>query len=263
MIMLAGLMVLALAAEAQALPELDRILLPVVTRSAVQGAYGSRWETVITIRNASDRSTFLFPPDCPTSTPERFCAQGVGTEFPAGAVKRVDLQVTSGPISPVLLNVTKSLAHQIFVQLRVRDITRQSESFGTEIPVIRVSDMKIAAGEILDIPRDSRFRLTFRLYADKVDQESELVVRFINQATNEKCEMRFSIPPLPSEIPLGEPVVTPPLYREISDFDSYPELRKAEMIRIEIEPQTPGLRYWAFVSVTNNETQQITTLSVH
>ncbi len=41
------------------------------------------------------------------------------------------------------------------------------------------------------------------------------------------------------------------------------ELHDAQKVRIEIEPQTTGIRYWAFVSVTNNETQQITTLSVH
>jgi hypothetical protein len=266
-IMFLSLMVVAVsaAALAQPLPELERILLPVVTRTPVDGAHGSRWEAVVTVRNASGQSTFLFPPDCPLfpPIPEKFCAQGVGTEFPAGAVKRVDLLVTRGQVSPVFLNVTKSLAHQLFVQLRVHDLTRQSDNFGTEIPVIRSSEMKMTAGEILDIPRDSRFRLAFRLYGDKVERDSEIVVRFVNQTTNQKREMSYSILPQPSGIPPGEPVTVPPLYREIPDFDLYPEMQNAQAIYIEIEPQTPGVRYWAFVSVTNNETQQITTLSVH
>lgn len=34
-----------------------------------------------------------------------------------------------------------------------------------------------------------------------------------------------------------------------------------DTVRAEIEPLTEGLRYWAFVSVTNNETQHVTTIT--
>jgi hypothetical protein len=178
-------------------------------------------------------------------------------------MKRINFFVPDGRVSPVFLNVTKSAADRVFVQLRVHDLSRQGEDFGTEIPVVRTSEMKTTRGEILDIPRDPRFRLTFRLYADKVEHESELVVRFVNETTSENREMHFSISPMPDVIPPGEPITTPPLYREITDFDSYAELHDSERARIEIEPKSTGIRYWAFVSVTNNETQQITTLSVH
>lgn len=30
---------------------------------------------------------------------------------------------------------------------------------------------------------------------------------------------------------------------------------------LEIEPVTPGLRYWAFVTVTNNATSHVTTIT--
>jgi hypothetical protein len=29
-------------------------------------------------------------------------------------------------------------------------------------------------------------------------------------------------------------------------------------LRIEVEPLTPGSRFWAFVSITNNDTQRVT-----
>jgi len=263
--MLTVLALMSLSAVPQTLPEFDRILLPVVTRRPVAGAHNSIWETLVTIRNGSDESVVFFPVDCPLipPTPERFCAQAFGTQLPPGLTQRLNLFVPDGRVSPIFLNVTKSVADRVFVQVRVHDLSRQSENFGTEIPVIRASEMKTTRGEILDIPRDPRFRLTFRLYADKVEHASDLVVRFVNEATNGHREMHFSILPIPAEVSPDEPITTPPLYREITDFDSFGELSDAQRVRIEIEPQTTGIRYWAFVSVTNNETQQITTLSVH
>jgi len=261
--MMTFLLLMSLAVVPQTLPDLDRILLPVVTRTPVAGANGSIWESVVTIRNASDESILFFPVDCPPPILERLCAETPGTALSPGVTKRVDLFVPDRQVSPVFLNVTKALADRVFVQLRVHDLSRQAESFGTEIPVVRASEMKTTRGEILDIPTDPRFRLTFRLYADKVERESELVVRFVNESTSESREVRLSVLPLPAEIPLDEPIITPPLYREITDFQSYTELHDADRVRVEIEPQAAGVRYWAFVSVTNNDTQQFTTLTVH
>jgi hypothetical protein len=31
-------------------------------------------------------------------------------------------------------------------------------------------------------------------------------------------------------------------------------------VRIELEPITPGLQYWAFISITNNKTQHFYTV---
>src|SRR5260370_32300719 len=40
-----------------------------------------------------------------------------------------------------------------------------------------------------------------------------------------------------------------------------PELQGVDRVRIEITPATDGLRLWAFVSVTNNETQHVTVIA--
>lgn len=262
-LMLNFLVLLSLSAVPQTLPEFDRILLPVVTRGSVAGANGSRWETVVTVRNGSNEPVLFFPVDCPPPSLERLCAQTNGTELAPGAAKRMDLLVPDGRVSPVFLNVTKSIADRVFVQIRVHDLSRQAENFGTEIPALRTSAMKTTAGEILDIPHDARFRLTFRLYADKVDNESELVVRFVNESTGANREMHFPLVPISNEVPADAPITTPSFYREITDLDSYSELHDSQRIRIEIEPRAAAIRYWAFVTVTNNETQQVTTLSVH
>jgi hypothetical protein len=50
-----------------------------------------------------------------------------------------------------------------------------------------------------------------------------------------------------------------PGHARITDLVSaYPVLTGVERLRIEIEPLTPDVRFWAFVSTTNNETQHVT-----
>ena len=253
--MLATLLLLAISTTS--LPEFERILLPVVVYEPIPGAHGSLWQTVVTIRNASDETLTHYPPQCPLlPVPIRFCQQ---TQLAPGDAREIHLLTET----PVFLNVNKSLADQTFVQLRVRDLSRDAESFGTEIPVVRAAEMKTGHGEILDVPNDPRFRLTLRLYADVVEQATDIVVRFVNETTGETSESRYSVLPLPDNYPTGEPIISPPLYQQIDAFDSYAELRTAERIRIEFHPDSDAVRYWAFVSITNNDSQQITTLTVH
>jgi hypothetical protein len=234
---------------------LERILLPVVIRQPVEGAFGSRWETVLTIRNASDEPLVYFPADCPVMppVPEKFCLQNIRPTIPPNTTMRID-PLNGGPL---FFNVEKPLLDRTFLQLRVRDTSRAAESFGTEIPVVRVADMLTRDGQILDIPQDPRFRLMFRLYTDIVSVRSQIRVRFVNERSDRNQELVFTIPPHPGTGPGGpEAITSPGLYREIA-------IQNAGTIRIEIEPLDADVRYWAFVSVTNNDTQQITTLTVH
>ena len=50
-------------------------------------------------------------------------------------------------------------------------------------------------------------------------------------------------------------------YAEIANLALLPELSAADRIRIEVTPLVTGLRFWSYVSVTNNETQHVTTIS--
>ena len=49
-------------------------------------------------------------------------------------------------------------------------------------------------------------------------------------------------------------------YAQLS-LGSLPEMQGRDRIRIEVTPLTSGLRLWAFVSVTNNETQHVTVVA--
>lgn len=42
---------------------------------------------------------------------------------------------------------------------------------------------------------------------------------------------------------------------------AHPELSRIAGVKIELTPVTQGMRIWGFVTVTNNDTQQVTTVS--
>ena len=49
-----------------------------------------------------------------------------------------------------------------------------------------------------------------------------------------------------------------PAYAAVNDFQRDPLLNATSLLRIEVTPVTPGLEFWTFVSITNNNTQHVT-----
>lgn len=50
-------------------------------------------------------------------------------------------------------------------------------------------------------------------------------------------------------------------YAERNFLASVATTRPGERLRVEIEPLTPGHAHWAFLAITNNVTQQVTTVT--
>jgi hypothetical protein len=61
--------------------------------------------------------------------------------------------------------------------------------------------------------------------------------------------------------PSDDDLIEYPGYAEVTDLSTIAPLGDAERIRVEIEPDTEGLRLWAFVTVIHNETQHATVIS--
>jgi hypothetical protein len=110
---------------------------------------------------------------------------------------------------------------------------------------------------LLDVPTDPRFRNTLRIYA--IDQ-TEVILEIHSETLNGMTQQR--------RIQLRPPSnVFEPAYAEVSDL---PVDAGALRLRIlppwadglppdPMPPNTPQV--WAFVSVTNNETQHITVIA--
>jgi hypothetical protein len=127
----------------------------------------------------------------------------------------------------------------------VYDQSRTTQSFGTEIPIVR--ERQFTNGStvltLLNVPTDARFRNTLRIYGTAAAQ---VVVR-VSAPT---------ISPVDSPVTLnaGENVFKP----AAATFSSFPTGVGLVTVTITVPVQA---HVWAFVSVTNNDTQQITTIT--
>ena len=230
--------------------EFERVLLPIILNSEVPGAFGSRWTSDLLVRNDNDEPVIVTPSlsPCPIE-----CATGAVSPH-VSLRPAVSLRF---PYPGAFLFVSRPGNARVSFNLRVLDVSRQALTWGTEIPVVREKDVRTDAITLLNVPTDSRFHTMLRVY--DFDGAADDQVRLRIYAANDQTAFADSIVTLRSPSGLPEPI---PGYAQIGNLtDTYPQLVSADRLRIEITPVTQGVRFWAFVSVTNNDTQHVTTIT--
>jgi hypothetical protein len=240
--------------------ELERTLIPIATTATiVDGSHGSRWETELWLYNGTEEDLSLRYLDwtclhiSPCGTGARIGPQSTWRASTAHAplVNHPEF----GPSPPgVLIFYPRAVSDRLHFRLRVRDVSREAESAGTEVPVVRETDFLIGPVHLLDVPTDLRFRTHLRLYGPD-EQHGSFLVRFFDlESGSLLAEELVALEEHP--VPLTG---ANPYYAEIAGLtERFPAIASTSLVRVAIEPLTPGLRFWAFISITNNETQQVT-----
>lgn len=226
------------------LPETyTRFLLPLFV-PPVFGAHGSEFRTALTLRARNDLVVHGIDTNCepfpPCLNPDR------RIEIQPGVVLRPDVfdydfhAGTPGRFVYVRKEHLSSLAPN----LRVYDVTRSEQNYGTEIPVVSESGFAPADAQIalLDIPTNAHFRSTLRVY-------STIPQTVLVTIAGEQRELHL----------LQGPSVNDPAYAAVSDFPT--GLGPIDVLVSLPEFAAQKAPFWAFVSVTNNETQLITTVT--
>jgi hypothetical protein len=248
-----------LAAVAVAVPllgqtETERVLLPVFT-PPVHGARGSEFHTAFSAVNSSENMILLVGLDggctiiCIPGAPA-FYNLRAGEEIGPGDVA---FNGNPGRFVYVPVDQIESLA----MNLRVFDVTHDAQNFGTEIPIVRERDFVNNKIVLTGVPTDPRFRNTLRIYsAFAVD----VLITVGNQPP-----VRTQLKGGGSSFPIGFPDLFVPAY---AAFSSFPNGTAPVRVTIEADPGFLSLLpievpLWAFVTVTNNETQAITTITPH
>ncbi len=222
----------------------ERVLFPVLFDAP--GANGSLWRSEAAILNP--RPWFvetyndiqpivcIAPPCGERVAPGQFLRWSGGS-YPQG----------------VALLVPRGEADELAFSLRVRDLSRAAEGFGTEVPVVREADMFRNAGmTLLDVPLDSRYRVKIRAYVfDPLHVQTGgavgvLIVRSDGTRTRLRADLRRR------NCAAGSCAATP-LYGELD----LPAGREGARADIYLSTPDDALS-WAFASVTNNGTQQVT-----
>jgi hypothetical protein len=232
----------------------DRFLLPVFTEP-IPGAFGSEFRTELTIH--AKRGTVEvhgLRPDCIVLCVEPPDAPTILTpDYP-------DLpdNIAHSGRPGAFIYVPKGQSKDLSMYLRAFDVSRASDTFGTQIPIVPQSAFTRAYDDpivIVGIPSDPKFRNRLRIYnASTIGLRAS--VHISSSYANFPIE-EITIPGSTSPLDPG--------YVELGNFPTEPN--NPLPLRVEIRLVTPPItpppppELWAFVSVTNNETQQITTIT--
>lgn len=225
----------------------DRVLLPLFT-PPIEGAFGSRFVTHLRVANMNRTDpawVYGLKGFCAIET----CIEPDLLEVPFRlepwqALVPQDFTYTGKPGQ--FLYVPKSMPDVAF-NLRAFDESRRAENFGTELPVVRAEQFTTEPFELLDVPGDPRFRITLRLYAPAA-----------TSATVFYSDLAILVDLKPGMNELE------PAYAQLGEFVAGTGTYDITIVPSTVVPPFPGFEpvpVWGFVSVTNNETQLITTIT--
>lgn len=223
----------------------EPVLFPVLF--STDGVNGSRWRSEAVLANPNGWAVQNW------NSVERI----VCVTFPCGellaAKSRKKFEGEEYPHGVALL-VPRGESEDLAFSLRIRDISRDADSYGTTVPVVRERDLfRNTEVTLLDVPLDPRFRTKVRIYAfpDPVyvtaTQTPHATVH-VGSAAGRWFPLRRSC-----ERDRCDDV---PYYGEL-DLPPGEEGESAD-IYVELPPDALG---WAFASVTNNVTQQVTVVA--
>ena len=214
----------------------ERFLLPVFT-TPVQGAFGSEFRMELSGVNTGKLPMLLF-------ALEKSCAPLPECILPESeAVVRLepldndlkDERLVGLGNPGTFFYVTKGREKDLSTNLRVYDTSRAAENFGTEIPIVSSDEFRREPFALTGVPRDPRFRSTLRIYAAEPTTVKVTIGNQVSFVTLSGSDgFRF------------------PAYAQLGDVPGG---------RVVIEPDPNGPAVWGFISVTNNETQHITTIT--
>lgn len=242
---------------ARAATTYTRFLLPVYA-DAIPGANGSRWLTTGWVVNHGTTEAQIIP----------------------RALCGVVLCTLSGPLHPkegplpiepmitdaraVLMHVDMAHASDVQIAVRVRDLAK-GDSAGTELPVVPESDFSSSAISLLNVPVKPGYRVALRVYGLPESGDPEVEIRYYRMPTSDPFRSTSVV--LQTERRRLEVFGFIGGYRLepsiafLGNLQARPEIGYEENIWISITPVTPGLRIWAFATVTSNVTQQVTVIS--
>lgn len=240
----------------------EAVLVPVFFGDT--GAHGSIWRTRLTVRNDSDRSLTgihlslpcPIPEGCPIAFPPRFTWTAIATDG-----FRYELGFLLFP---------ETEGAEVSYALRVYDESRSGANYGTDIPVVPLSDFSTRTMQLLDVPLDPASRLTLRIYAQppavprvrvRTYDDPPLIEWFNDDSIPESrllSETFYDLTRSQSFPDSGS--FSRPSGTVVSDvLASVPE-SAPESVRVEIQTMDGSVPIWAFISVTNNDTQLVTAI---
>jgi hypothetical protein len=231
--------------------ELERILLPVAASGP--GPNAARFETEILITNAGDEAvpvsgaathwlSGISPPPSPYVQPHT-----------TGTFTDMLQQYAPNAHMGAFIYVPARMARDVITKVRVHDTSREATANGVEIPVVSDLDF-VATVRLPGIPTDARFRSTLRVYAYDTRNFGPVTLRVRDSADG----TLLATVPVALNAPAPEAQDLFPAAAKLSLDSIIAPLRSHPRLRIDIADSDAIRPIWGFVSITNNQTQEIT-----
>jgi hypothetical protein len=207
-------------------PGYRRILVP-LTPAQVPGINGARWKSDTTI-----------------------LTNGVAIDPPLGTLP-----------GGQFIYVAEADEARVQLNARVWDLSRETETAGSEIPIVREREFTSSTIALLGIPVASHYRHTLRVYDFDGRAGARVGIRlYANEETTPRVSVTRTLGVVSTAKATPAQLPVYPGYLELDPGTLMP-LGGISTLRVEIEPLDEGLRIWSFLSVTNNETHHVTTFS--
>lgn len=232
-------------------PDFETVLIPISYLTPVVGAYGSVWVSDFTLLAKNGEVVLALTQEC----------------LACGPVIRVSPGFTISGVSPgragdppgELIYPSRATVDNAWFELRIRDVSRSADDWGTELPVVRERDFFSSELVLVDVPLDARFRQALRIYDVANRSDTIFHVTITDLRGEVLAERDLQVRAAPANVPEAPRA---PSVVEVTDLRAaFPEIAMADRAVITITPVNTGVRFWAFVSVTNNSTQHVTTVT--
>jgi IPT/TIG domain len=245
-----------------------RVLLPSYN-CGLRGAQGSEWCAQLSLFNASPDPVVAYP-----VYPDRDGLRISAVSVPSRHFSNLGLLRVIGksfdevaPRSARVMYIDPARADDLRLNLRIYDDSRRQTTWGTEVPVVRERDLRTTAIEIFPVPLDPLFRQALRIYDPFRLGDGEVEVRFYIAGDGKLVATRRATlavfertMPYDGAVDQSFPGLAE-LNNLMLDVPELAAVSSTEELRIEVVPLTPRLRFWAMVSLTNNDTQHVTLLT--
>ena len=217
----------------------ERVLVPVLFNGP--GAFGSQWATEVQMINRAEGTLRWIP--------------NASAPLPAVASNATTSLTTLGNRpSGLLLFLPRD--HEVTFGSVFRDLSRDATQWGTELPVVREHELQDESVVLLNVPFDPRYRLQLRVYGvDGVSFGANVSVAREN--VNRTALVNVTGPCNGDQQPCNS---NQPAFGTVDLTQAFPGLTGRHQVTVSTSP-SGSRRLWAFITVTNNESQHVTTIT--
>lgn len=232
---------------------LETILIPVTTPASQQspGAHGSLWATQLWVSNLSEHPVWYLQAN-------RWCPPMVTCEPDVPPGSAIQLSLASNHTA-ALMYVPEEASAGFSASARLLELSKTAQPTGVDLPIVREREFLRGSSRLLAVPAGTATRATLRLYDPRLEPTNAVSVMFsdVNGTVLATTRMDTGADPYARDYgndpnPYGPSVAT------IFDLAAaFPILATVDRFHITITPDDQAKEYWAFVSVTHDETQHV------